>query len=189
MKRLILILILTLSFQSWTKAEDISDFEIEGISIGDSLLDHFSEEVIQRRTLNYYKNKTILPIYIQEDGKFTEYDGVQFHINKKFKIIAIEGIIWFKNDFKGCQNKQKEIDREFKSIFLNTDRSDTGIKNHDADKSGKSIYRSIYYEFKSKDKISIGCYDWAIEKKHPDNLRVGIISNELQIWINTKAYK
>ena len=41
MKRLLLILILTLSFQSLTKADDIRDFEIEGMSIGDSLLEYF----------------------------------------------------------------------------------------------------------------------------------------------------
>ena len=39
MKRLLLILILTFSFQTLTKADEIRDFEIEGISIGDSLLD------------------------------------------------------------------------------------------------------------------------------------------------------
>ena len=42
MKRLLLIIILTLSFQSWTKADDIRDFQIEGMSIGDSALDYFS---------------------------------------------------------------------------------------------------------------------------------------------------
>ena len=47
MKRLLLILILILSFQSWTKADDISEFEIEGMSVGDSLLDYFSEEEIK----------------------------------------------------------------------------------------------------------------------------------------------
>ena len=46
MKRLLLILILTFSFQNLTKADDIRDFEIEGISIGDSLLDYFSQEEI-----------------------------------------------------------------------------------------------------------------------------------------------
>ena len=40
MTRLLLILILTLSFQTLVKADDIRDFEIEGISIGDSLLNH-----------------------------------------------------------------------------------------------------------------------------------------------------
>ena len=41
MKRLLIILILTLSFQSLTKADDITDFQIEGLSVGDSLLDFF----------------------------------------------------------------------------------------------------------------------------------------------------
>ena len=35
------------SFQSWTKADDIRDFEIEGMSIGDSLLDYYSKEEIK----------------------------------------------------------------------------------------------------------------------------------------------
>ena len=35
MKRLLLILILTFSFQSWIKADDITNLEIEGISIGE----------------------------------------------------------------------------------------------------------------------------------------------------------
>ena len=46
MNRLLLILILTLSFQTLTKADDIKDFQIEGMSIGDSLLDFFSEDEI-----------------------------------------------------------------------------------------------------------------------------------------------
>ena len=48
MKRLLLIFILTLCFQSWTKADDISEFEIEGMSIGDSLLDFYSKKEIQK---------------------------------------------------------------------------------------------------------------------------------------------
>ena len=51
-KRLLLILILTFSFQSLTKADDIRDFQIEGISVGDSLLDYFSENEIKSNT-NY----------------------------------------------------------------------------------------------------------------------------------------
>ena len=47
MKRLLLILILTLSFQSWTKADDIRDFEIEGMSIGGSVLEFFTKKIQQ----------------------------------------------------------------------------------------------------------------------------------------------
>ena len=47
--RLLLILILTFSFQSLTKADDIRDFEIEGMSIGDSALDYFTKNEINNR--------------------------------------------------------------------------------------------------------------------------------------------
>ena len=59
MKRLLLILILTLSFQSWIKADDIRDFEVEGISIGDSLLKLFSKKEIESNMAPYvFKSDT-----------------------------------------------------------------------------------------------------------------------------------
>ena len=42
------VIIFIISFQSWTKAGDIGEFEIEGISIGDSLLDYFSTAEINK---------------------------------------------------------------------------------------------------------------------------------------------
>ena len=36
-------------FSSSVLAEDISDFQIEGMSIGDSLLDYFSEEATKEK--------------------------------------------------------------------------------------------------------------------------------------------
>ena len=54
MRIIIIVLFLIFSLQSWTKADDISEFEIEGISIGDSLLDHFSEEEINKQGIFYY---------------------------------------------------------------------------------------------------------------------------------------
>jgi len=58
MKRLLLVLILTLSFQSLIKADDIRDFEIEGISIGDSLLNHFDITKIKGGLKDWYPDKT-----------------------------------------------------------------------------------------------------------------------------------
>ncbi|SVC07743.1 uncharacterized protein METZ01_LOCUS260597, partial [marine metagenome] len=55
MKKLLLLLfsILFLSSPS-VFAKDISDFEIEGMSIGDSLLDYFSEEEINNASETPY---------------------------------------------------------------------------------------------------------------------------------------
>ena len=40
------ILILIFSFQSLTNASEVKEFELEGMSVGDSLLDHFNIENI-----------------------------------------------------------------------------------------------------------------------------------------------
>ena len=48
MKVFLTILFLIFSIQSWTKADDIKDFQIEGMSIGDSLLDYFSAKDIKK---------------------------------------------------------------------------------------------------------------------------------------------
>ena len=45
-----------IGFQNLTKADDIRDFEIEGISIGDSLLDYFQESEV-RKIDKFLKNE------------------------------------------------------------------------------------------------------------------------------------
>ena len=47
MARLFLIFMIFFSLQSWTKADDIRDFQIEGMSIGDSLLDYYSKKILK----------------------------------------------------------------------------------------------------------------------------------------------
>jgi len=44
MRLFLSVLILFFSFQTWTKADDISEFEIEGMSIGESALDFFTKK-------------------------------------------------------------------------------------------------------------------------------------------------
>ena len=54
MRIIIAVLVLIFSLQSWTKADDILDLQIEGLSIGDSLLDHFSEPTLEKYKKDYY---------------------------------------------------------------------------------------------------------------------------------------
>ena len=57
-------LVLILNLQSLTKADDISDFEIEGMSIGDSALDFFTESEILKNRQNYYNDNEFVPVFI-----------------------------------------------------------------------------------------------------------------------------
>ena len=79
------VLILILNLQSWTKADDISEFEIEGMSVGDSLLNYFSESEIKNGIKkNYYKSKKFLRVELW-DYKPDTYDVLSFHIKNKTK--------------------------------------------------------------------------------------------------------
>ena len=77
--RFFLIFILILNFQSFSKADDISDFEIEGMSTGESLLDYMDEgtilKLINSKSANYYPNKSFV-VFTYNNKSFKIYDNV-----------------------------------------------------------------------------------------------------------------
>ena len=80
MKVFIAVLVLIFSLQSWTKADDISDFQIEGMSIGDSLLDYFSEEEIKEELFHFPNDidKTFIHAEFYNPPFTKQYDSIQF---------------------------------------------------------------------------------------------------------------
>ena len=61
MKKLSTYLFLFLfSFSVPSFSDDISDFQIEGISIGDSALEYYTESKINSYNKEYYKSKNFL---------------------------------------------------------------------------------------------------------------------------------
>ena len=93
MKRLLayLFIVLGLGFTFNVSADDVRDFEIEGISIGDSLLDHFKIKTIKSARKYEYKNTKFYSIDIWSD-KFNQYTAIQFHLKKKDKKYIIQGL-------------------------------------------------------------------------------------------------
>ena len=53
-----IILIIIFSLQSLTNADDISDFEIEGLSVGETILKFMNSSEIDSRKVDYYKDNT-----------------------------------------------------------------------------------------------------------------------------------
>ena len=65
MKRLLLIFALTLIFQTSAKTSEIKDFELEGMSVGKSLLEYFSEEEILKKIKELNNDKNVSGILVQ----------------------------------------------------------------------------------------------------------------------------
>ena len=194
MKRLLLIIILTFSFQTIAKADDIKDFEIEGMSIGDSLTDYFTKKEILRKLKNtnqYYKNNEYKLIAFNKNS--TNYDGLKFHLranDKTYKIYHMAG--YKKINFKECIVKKDKISNELAELFGASKRKDYKIKNHAYDKSGNSKTISNLFNL-SSGIIRVMCTDWSEkltkEKNWNDKLTIEIASNEFKNWMNNKAYK
>ena len=191
MKRLLLILILTLSYQSLTKADDISDFQIEGISVGDNLLDHFSKEEINKRDIFYYpKSKKFVGISFANQNFYKIFKSVQFTFSENDKkIVGIGGRIFFPNDIQGCLKKKDEIVKELSEMFGNEVTIQEVSKAHRADKSGKSKITSIYFIFKNDDAVKVNCYDWDKNMKYKDALVLNIDAFEYRNFLSNEAYK
>ena len=72
MRVFLTLLILILSIQPWTKADDIRDFEIEGMSLGDSALNFFTKSEIDKSVeeMPQYPNDEYKIAYIQKSNKY-----------------------------------------------------------------------------------------------------------------------
>ena len=196
MKRLLLILILTFSFQSLAKTDDIRDFEIEGMSVGDSLLDYFNKKKITDK-INSYDNKGF--IYNYKDFYsitfrflpiFEIYDGVQFFLknnDNNYIIYSMAGEKYHK-DINNCYSKFDEIEDEFDILFKNSKKAEKLKRPHSYDKTGESTTTDVYYNMPNGDFVSIVCSDWSEKINISDSFRVEISSDEFADFLNNKAY-
>jgi len=178
------------SFSAPSFADDIRDFQIEGMSIGDSLLDYFSEDEIKNNIIkDYYKyksNKKFITVEFNELSSAKTYDLVQLDLknDKKYEIYGLSGHIWYKENIDDCYKKQNEIDKELSKIFKGAKREHVSKKKHSVDESGKSNLTYIMYWFKSGDYASIDCTDWSSKMKpREDNLGVSFVTKEFNDWI------
>ena len=108
MKKLLLIFILTFSFQTLVKADDIRDFEIEGVSIGDSLFDHFSVDEINDFPEDFYPKSKKFYIKYLFSNEYTSYDIMKVALKKNSnQIYSLSGSLFFDN-FDKCNIKKKK---------------------------------------------------------------------------------
>ena len=106
-----LLTLFVLLFSSSLFAEDISDFEIEGMSIGDSALDYFSEKKISSLPKHFHrKSRKFFYVIIGPEKKFKVYDKVilNFKANdKNYKIYALSGVFDYPNSIKQCYKSMR----------------------------------------------------------------------------------
>jgi hypothetical protein len=166
MRLFLLVLILIFNLQSWTKADNIRDFEIEGMSVGDSLLKMYSDAQIKGWSKTDYKSKKYSR-FSMKDTRLETYDDIQFHY-------------------------LTDVFSDIKKILIDT-KTDINEKIHRADKNKQSKKYSMSFNLESGAIIEVTCMDWSDEifetKGWRDHLRVGVNDEKFLQWIKEEAYQ
>ena len=206
MKRLLILVFSIFLFSSPSIfADDIYDLQIEGISIGDSLLDYMTKDEILEEieyTKDYYyylkePNKYV-EVYLRDD--FAIFDMLSFFIrnnssnayvtnkNEKYTIISIRGGIAYDDDLEGCVQKRNEIAEDFSEMLFNAEKWDTIFPKSD-DPSGRSTIDIVNFELEGN-LVQLACTDYEktfkIKNNIVDSLSVILRSKEIRRWLNDK---
>lgn len=172
----------------------IKDFKIEGIGIGDSLLDYFTEKQIAEGMLEMEEYN------LTKDGNFKEfiaaefrfenfenYDALQIYFkpnDERYEIYGINGIIDYQ-DINNCYLKQNEIVEEFSVTFKNSEKYELSFPNP-IDETDNSMIKRTSFLLKSGSSAMVSCYDWSddfIKKGLADKIKW---IKHLRISINEK---
>ena len=187
MKKLLGILVLGLMFLSASSyADDIRDFQIEGMSIGDSLLDYMTKQEIENEIkLGSFSitDKKFQRIF-KFTGTFDEYEYVAAVVkpkDPKYIIYAISGMLNIP-DPKVCLKKQKEIVKELSSIFKDA-KITRGERPSAYDETGESKVIGVSFKLKTGF-VTVVCYDFAEHMKKPSGLDVSLENKEYRKWLS-----
>ena len=194
MKKLLGILVLGLFLITPSRADDIRNFQIEGISIGDSLLDIATEKEINKaKASKQFPNDKFIIYYLKELKPLKNYDWVSVTTKKNEKnyiVTNIGGAISYKKLDK-CLELQKEIQKDVERLFKTIDKQEN-IYASQQDKTGNSkVYGVQYYlkPYPSNESIAINCYHMTDESMIEKSLKITVNSEEYAYFIINEAYK
>ena len=196
-KKFLIIIFLIFNLPSLSIADDIQDFEIEEMSIGDSALDFFNKDELNKLK-EYYSSSDSKTFFLTNvySSNFEIYDNIMFHFkdnDTKYIIHSISAAIFFSDagikNKDECIIKRNEIDVELKQIFKNLDRSVRENHKHEGDKTGKSFTHTIFYWFEGGGNAAVSCSIYSKEFGGTSHLKVMVNSKDLEFWVNNVVYE
>ena len=171
MKKVLGIVFLGLLLNTIAHSDNIEDFKIENISIGDSALDYFNETELVNGELDWfnYSYKEFATSLVSGKGIYDWFKISYKSDDDNFLIEGLVGIVEKKNyeDVK-CN---EELDAEalnISKLFKNTKQRKKKLYKviynprkvfQEKSQSGKSTLTSISFDFKDGGKVILSCYD------------------------------
>lgn len=188
MKKLFLIVTILIFTVSQSTANNLKDFQIEGVSIGESLLKYGSLKTIQSIESGIkYKSDNFITYRFEKIHPLKKYDKMNVSVkkgDKKFIIQGMSGILYYESLDK-CNSYKKEIQSIVEKEFIIDGKDITKFPN-DQDSTGKSMIYGIQNYLKPYprlESITINCFHFTKESKMKSNLKVGVNTHEFLDFI------
>ena len=183
----IILILFFLFFSSSVLAEDISDFEIEGMSIGDSALKYFSESEILSNIKDRYKDNKYSYVANDNASFSKDYDAIDFHFltgDNNYLIQNISGVIYYHNkSISKCHEQMNNIISDIDKAIKNKTKVQDDVYNFSGDATGKSKIKAIAFEIDSGGYIGVQCYDYAPNIEFDDFFEIFIDSPNFTYWL------
>jgi len=204
-KKIFFLIFLIIQFQNISLADDIQKFQIEGMSIGDSALNYFSEAQLEENEQDWhnYSYKEYSTSFMPGKGVYDWFLVTYRNDDYNFKIKALVGGIKKKNyDNKGCNNYLDAITLNVSELFKNAKQENKKKYELTTDVSrtypftGKSVVTSVSFNFPDDGAIIIACYN--MDKKanqvafinsnlnQNDSFRISVRSHEFANYLKKK---
>jgi hypothetical protein len=195
-KKILFLIILILPFENLSLADGIQNFKIDGISIGDSALEHFNEVQLEDNEQGWHNYS-----YNEYSTSFMPGKGIYdwFLVSYKsddddFKIEALVGGLEKTNyDNKECDDKLNVIALNVSELFKNAKQENKKTYELLADASrtypftGKSTVTSISFDFPDDGKIILSCYNVDKEANQNANFITSTLNQNDSFRINVRS--
>ena len=199
MNKILLILILTLSLQTFSNADDIKDFEIEGMSVGESALNFFNKQEIMSNMQALQKgnnkfSKEFSEYVYNDKTKLENYDylAVIFKTyDSKFIIQSISARINFSHvNINKCYKLQNSIIKEIRTQTSNTREDNQGRSKYRGLPNGNSFKTVTNFVYDNNSIIHTACYDFSKnDTTSSDRISVSILTADFVDYQNNRAFK
>ena len=195
MRIFLLFFVLLLSFS--LNSEEISDFQIDGFSIGDSLLDFYSQEEIDNALVTNYPGSNKfreLSILTEDSSKYYQMGFGVKNNDSMYIIHSLSGYIKFPNKIDQCLIQKENTIKEIESIFNQNIEPYEYTYTYENIGDGKNYAYVTDYKF-SSGSIRIFCNEWSDFTKSldtytlNDSFTVGFNTSEYINFLNNEAYK
>ena len=196
MKKIFFLIILVLSLQTISLADNVRFFQIEGMKIGDSALDYFSEfqlEDSEQGWHNYTYNEYSTS-YMPGKGIYNWFLISYKNDDDNFIIEGLVGGLEKKNyDNKECNNKLDTVALNISGLFKNTVQEEKKSYKLTEDSAqtypftGKSTVTSLSFNFLDGAKIILTCYKMDKEAKENESFLKSILKQNDSFRIDVRS--